>query len=286
MISKFKNLYKRTNLDEKKDFQNRIIKFIGKQHPNLKVEKSDDPLLIVWDENKLGLTNLYNDFLLSSQTNFDFEELAKEHFDKVFSCGELLDEELKPFNEIESSILPQLMPIEFAQQFPAIYFPFGSEVSIGFVVDGEKAYHYLTEDDLKQWNIEPPEIYDTAVRNLAEISDKLKMTYVPPPNGLLVINTMDSFDAVRILVPHIQEFIAEKLGESFYFGIPNRDFLICWSKENDDEFYNKMKNQISADFEEQSYPLSKFIFEMSEDSAIVQKTFEASETKISDFINN
>ena len=73
---------------------------------------------------------------------------------------------------------------------------------------------------------------------------------------------MDGFDAVRIVVSGVRDSIAEHLGSSFYFGVPNRDFLICWSKNGNAEFQDQMRGQISSDFDERPYPLSRKAFQV------------------------
>jgi uncharacterized protein YtpQ (UPF0354 family) len=146
------------------------------------------------------------------------------------------------------------------------------------VVDDEKSYSYATQNDLEKWEIGEEELYQTAINNLTEKSTALEMAIVPGPNGIVVVNTMDGFDAVRILLPHLQEFFAENLGDSFYFGVPNRDFLICWSKQSDEDFQDDIRQQIAADFEERPYPLSRFAFEMDEFRQIKQHFSPVDET--------
>lgn len=270
MISKFKNQFKKHDLDEKQAFQNRVVSFLKKQYPAASFKKSDDSLVIFCNENKLGLTNLYAKFLLTAQTNYELKELATKHFEIVFSADILIESTEKSWTDTKSFILPQLMPIEYTKQFPTISFPLSHEVVIGFVVDDEKAYRYVTKDDLENWKISDLDLRQKAIDNLTDKSFDLEMTFVPPPNGIVVVDTMDSFDAVRILVPHLQEFFAEKLGKPFHFGIPNRDFLICWSKRGDADFQTSIKQQIATDFEERPYPLSKYVYELDEKGEIKQ----------------
>lgn len=162
------------------------------------------------------------------------------------------------------------MPINFISQMPLINFLFGDEVAIGVVIDDEKSYQYVTQENLQNWDILKDELYQAAIENLIDKSFDLEMTFIPPPNGIIVLNTMDSFDAVRILAPQMQDFFVEKLVNTFYFGIPNRDFLICWSKQGDDDFQNSIKKQIAEDFEEQPYPLSKCVFAFDKINGISQ----------------
>jgi uncharacterized protein YtpQ (UPF0354 family) len=248
MISKLTNLYKKNDFEEQKSFQNRVLNLLQKNYPDVKFSKSDDPLIIFYDENKLGLSNLYAQFLLTTQTNYELMELAAEHFEKVFGLKDLIENIEKSWEETRSLILPQLMPVEYSAKYRAIGLPFGGEVNVGFVIDDEKAYRYVTEEDLKNWSVGEAELRTAAIGNLAQKSSNLEMTFIPPPNGMFVINTMDSFDAARILLPSLQAFFGEKLGKPFYFGVPNRDFLICGSHLGVLIFKNFFKKQIADYF--------------------------------------
>lgn len=271
MISKFKNQFKKTDLDEKNAFRQKVLNFLKEEFPAQNFIGDENIEIIKLGEIKLGLTNLRSNFLLTSQSDFELRKLVKEHFislNDVFNSYELEEEPL--WNDVKSKLMPQLMPIEFVSQMPIASFPFGDETAIGIVIDDEASYEYVVLEDLKSWSISKDELYQSAIDNLTEKSYDLEMTFVPPPNGIIVVDTQDGFDAVRILAPQMQEFFMEKLGEFFYFGIPNRDFLICWSKTDDKEFQNSIKKQIAEDFEERPYPLSKNIFEFDKNNGIKQ----------------
>jgi hypothetical protein len=286
MISKLSNLFKKSDLDEKAAFRSRVIGILKEIYPKYDFQPGEDVEIIVFGETKLGLTNLHAKFLLTSQTNFELKELMLEHFSMLEQTLEMVEKlENETWEDVKKLVLPQIMPLEYAQKFSALSFPFGDEVIIGIVVDDEKSYRYATREDAEKWNVPEDEFYQSAIENLKERSSNLEMTFVPPPNGLAVVNTMDSFDAARILLPNLRRFFAENLGSPFYFGVPNRDFLICWSKQGDEDFQNSIRRQIASDFGERPYPLSKFAFEVDETSSIRQLT-ETERGENPDWISN
>ena len=277
MPSKFINKFKKSDLDEKNAFCFKVVKVLKEMFPNHNFACDENSEVIKINESKLGLINLRSKFLLTSQTDFELRKLIKEHFSALFSNLESVEiGEQISWDNAKKLVMPQIMPVEFVSKMPVINFPFGVEAVIGIVIDGEKTYQYVNQKNLGGWDISAEYLLRTAIENLTEKSFDIEMTFVPPPNGIVVINTMDGFDAVRIISPQMQEFFAEKLGESFYFGVPNRDFLICWSKQGDDDFHQTIKRQIADDFEEQPYPLSKYVFEFDKIKGIVQlKDFES-----------
>lgn len=70
---------------------------------------------------------------------------------------------------------------------------------------------------------------------------------------------------LRVLLPELRQFAIEKLGSPFYAAIPNRDFLILWSHDCDEEFFERMQSQVTADFNSRSHPLSCTILPVAED---------------------
>jgi hypothetical protein len=86
------------------------------------------------------------------------------------------------------------------------------------------------------------------------------------------IETKDGFDAARILIPRLREFLAGRLGSPFRFAIPNRDFLICWNAGASSRFAEFTASKVQKDFESQPYPLSPHVFEVTADGTISERT--------------
>lgn len=270
MISRFINKFRKTDGDEQRAFQNRVLNVLREIYPGKPFSLADDPLSLRSEGEVLGLTNLRSHFLLTTQTDADLRTIVADHFGGVWASLGLANREGMAWNEARSMVMPQLMPEEFLTKLDLASFEFGGDVVIGLVIDSEKAYSYVTADDLARWDIDKESVYASALANLDGRSLDLEATVIPGENGLIVVNTLDSFDAARILLPRLQGKFAEILGSPFNFGVPNRDFLICWSRAGDDEFQNSMRTQIAHDCEERPYPLSPFAFEASEDGSIEQ----------------
>ncbi len=269
MTSRFVNLFKRSDLDEQRAFQRRVHGSLSELYPDCIFILTEDPLTLKSDDDTVfGLTNLRSNFLLSTQSNHDLQELIRAQFDPLFTRSEILSDESVPWAEAMQRLMPQLMPSAFLDRMDLVSFPFGDCVVIGFVIDSEEAYSYVREEELVNWGVNANEILSQALTNLNERSHGIEITAFPEDNGMFVINTMDGFDAVRIIDPKLKELIAEHIGSPFYVGIPNRDFLICWSPQGDDDFQNNMRSQVAKDHEGRPYPLSGKIFEVSSDGEI------------------
>ena len=266
MMSRFVGLFKKNDLDKQRAFQKRVKTMLAELYPHREFTLSEDPLTLESNGSVHGLTNLKANFLLSSQTQSDLRELIQGQFDPVFE--EFETDSDRNWNDARRRLMPQLMPASFLDRMALLSLPFGDEVVLGFVIDGDKAYSYVRTEEAERWATDPNELKEIALENLNQRSKGIELTVIDGDNGLFVINTLDGFDAVRILLGEMQELIAEHLGSPFYFGIPNRDFLICWSRNGDAEFQGRMRCQISSDFDERPYPLSRRAFQVTSDGDI------------------
>jgi uncharacterized protein YtpQ (UPF0354 family) len=146
-----------------------------------------------------------------------------------------------------------------------------SDVLIGIVLDSEAGYSYVRAEDAALWGRTAAELFETGIVNLNEASRQLPMAMFPEPNLAIVIETKDGYDAARLLLPGIRKFAAEKLGEPFFAGIPNRDFLIMWSQGAADEFQTFCRQKIAEDFDEQDHPLSPRILVATAEDVTVEE---------------
>jgi hypothetical protein len=269
MSSRFVNLFKKDDLDEQRAFQRRVHGMVSKLYPDRIFSLGDDPLKIESDETVYGLSNLHAKFLLTDQTAATLEMLIREQFDGVFRSMAPAAKDL-PWEEARNYLMPQLMPVDFVQMAPVelVHRPFVDGVLLGLVIDSESSYQYVNAEGRDEWGIEVDEIFKAAFENLHQRSQGIDMMAFPGENGFFIVSTRDGFDAVRLLSPEMRNVVAEHIGSPFFAGVPNRDFLICWSAKGDAEFQGKMRQQISSDFDEQPYPLCRHALDVSSDGEI------------------
>jgi uncharacterized protein YtpQ (UPF0354 family) len=63
--------------------------------------------------------------------------------------------------------------------------------------------------------------------------------------NLILFQTMDGYDASRVLLPNLHEKLREHLGSPFVAAIPNRDILLCF--RNEPETVERLREQIETD---------------------------------------
>ena len=260
--------FNRKQSKDKLNFRNQVYMIVSKLYPKEDFQLPDnDPDVIIAREVQVGLQNLEAKFLKSDQKEPTLEALTKEHFSFVFDS---VEPKILSFEDVLPQLRPQLMPQEYAQRAPIVSIPFGKTLCVGIVVDDEKGYLYLNQEDISQWQKSPEALLDTAIENLDKASSKLVMhTSKNEQAKFISIGAQDGFDAARILSPKLHDFISEQIGSPFHFGVPNRDFLICWSAASE-KFMEFAKTKIRKVFEEQPYPLSPNTFVIDSKGEVIE----------------
>jgi uncharacterized protein YtpQ (UPF0354 family) len=248
-------------------FRDHLLGWLAEWFPGRHFNATASPLTIATADAELGLGNLYADYIRESLTEASLEKHAFEHFTRILAeLDQRSDTKPHPWDEVCGSLRLQLMPAAYRQTVPIVTFPFLSDVNVGIVIDSEVGYAYVRDEDVKAWAQSPLDVYEEALANLEKASSGIAMTFIPPPTALIGIETKDGYDAARILMPAMREFALEKLGEPFFAGIPNRDFLIMWSTKNPADFQGLSRAKIASDFADQSHPLTATILLVSRDS--------------------
>jgi hypothetical protein len=122
-------------------------------------------------------------------------------------------------------------------------------------------------DHLLSWGIEPVELQDAAVRNLAKwAADAPWTNEVSGDRRLISSDTGDGLDAVRILLPDVVAYLAQELGQGgsrVLVGIPERHLLAAASLRPGDDGFAAMFTEFVV---EQSggadEPIDRRVFEI------------------------
>lgn len=159
-------------------------------------------------------------------------------------------------------VLPQFFPAHWLADAPdLVATDFPSCIRIGYVLSDDGAYSYVMRPQLESAGASREELHDAALRNLhAMPMPELKIGKTPGGPELFLGETDDNFTASRILLPAVQRVIEHHLGPEYFAAIPCRDWFICWSRNQVEEW--KLRNAASAKqtFLEDEYNLSPDVF--------------------------
>ena len=98
----------------------------------------------------------------------------------------------------------------------------------------------VSGDHLRTWGIGPAELQDAAMSNLLTWSASAPWTdEISGERRLVSSDTGDGWDAARILLPDVVDYVTRELGPHgrILIGLPERHLLVAGSlRPNDDEF--------------------------------------------------
>ena len=121
-------MFKNTDGDELRAFQNRVLGLLEEFYPERRVSRTDDPHTIIIDGQTYGLSNARSNFLLSPQSVDDFRDLVKGHFESVFAGVKQLDRDDRlPWEAVKTLLMPQLMPVSFVDRMPVVALPLANK---------------------------------------------------------------------------------------------------------------------------------------------------------------
>jgi hypothetical protein len=231
-----------------------------------------DPSSIFVDGFRLGLDNLRRQYEQSDRSDKTLKQLVTNHMTLFTAEAGSTLRFPSSFDKARDRLLPQIMPAAIAADTNQIRFPFAGGLLTGIVADQDRAYMYLTRDTLDRWGTPKEDIYRIAIENLEARTKGLKLQqFKRGDTSFIAIGAGDGYDAARIMLPGLKKLLGEKLGFPFNFGVPNRDFLICWSASADEGSRQFVKGKLKEDFQHQPYPISLSVFQVAADGTITEQ---------------
>jgi hypothetical protein len=254
------------------EFRERVLQILREKFPDEEFVTGILPQVIRWKDVEFGLRNLHADLERTGASDELLRETIITHFGRVISMSEFSTNMLpKSWEAAKSRVRLQLMPSDFCRDGFSVTYPFLDSVLISVVIDSENGYAYVRQEDLQNWQISLFDLYEVARENLKAASQGIEISVIEGPPGLIALQTQDGYDAARILLPELRKFASEQLGSPFYAAVPNRDFLIMWPSETNEEFHESMRSQVTSDFTSRSHPLTRTILLVSEDSIDISR---------------
>jgi uncharacterized protein YtpQ (UPF0354 family) len=128
--------------------------------------------------------------------------------------------------------------------------PLVAGLLVAYAIDNDRTIAYIPKQRFESWNMTIEALHETAIENLVNRSEAISAHAAADENGnvnLILFQTMDGYDASRILLPTLHDRLKEHLGSPFVAGIPNRDILLCF--RDDEETVGRLRDQIAKDYQ-------------------------------------
>jgi uncharacterized protein YtpQ (UPF0354 family) len=128
---------------------------------------------------------------------------------------------------------------------------------VGYAIDSDRTIAYILESHFRNWQISRDDLHEAAIDNLVKRSESMSAHAAQDDDGkinLILFQTMDGYDASRLLLPTLHERLREHLGSPFAAAVPNRDILLCF--RNDAETVERLGDQIAQDYRQMPHQVT------------------------------
>lgn len=247
-------------LPARDEFSRRAIEIIRARFPLAKVGRAEETFSLRINGRVASLEHLYRTVQLAPDD--------MQHHIERWAVEILRDDEGAPdrqgdFDDVRDKVLPLVISDQTASEKgrQIIVNPLIEGLSVTYVMDGDRTIAYLPPEILKEWEIEIDQLHEVALENLITKSQAIPAHAAQDDEGqvtLVLFQTLDGYDAARILLPSLHSRLVNMLGSPFAVAVPNRDILLCFRQ--DEETIERIRQQVADDYRTMPHALSDKLF--------------------------
>ncbi|HEX8323767.1 MAG TPA: DUF1444 family protein [Tepidisphaeraceae bacterium] len=244
----------------REQFAQRVIGIVRQRFPLVRIARADQPFSIRLNGRTASLENLYRLSVLSpDEVRHHVERWAVE----LLRDSEGTPDRFASLDEVRDKLMPMLVSSELDELKASkiVTQPVVEGLAVTYVLDGDRTIAYVPTSALERWGITVDELHDLALGNLIRQSQQIQAHAAQDENGdvnLILFQTMDGYDATRLLLPSLHDKLREHLGSPFAAAIPNRDILLCFRNEADN--VQRIGNQVAEDYRSRPYQVTEGLF--------------------------
>jgi uncharacterized protein YtpQ (UPF0354 family) len=244
----------------REQFLEQVLELIRQRFPLVKVARSEQSFSLKLNGHSASLENLYRVVTLKpEESRRQIERWVVE----LLRAAEGAPGEKGGFEDLKERLLPVLLA-EAPQDIDSagiVSQPLIDGLRVAYVLDHDRTISYLPRSLFDQWEIPVDQLHDTAIANLVARSEAINAHAAQDNDGgvyLILFQTMDGYDASRLLLPTLHERLRSYLGSPFVAAVPNRDILICF--RNETEVVEKLTQKIGQDYRSMPHEVTDKLF--------------------------
>jgi hypothetical protein len=230
----------------REQFVQHVLETVASKFPLVKMARADEPFSMLVNGHVASLENVYRIAVLRP-------EEMRRHIERwvveLLRAAEGAPDRDGSFEELKDRILPMILADRCDPDDRAIMTqPLIEGLCVGYAIDSDRTIAYIPQAQFEAWEIGTEELHEAALENLVKRSESMSAHAAQDEAGnvnLILFQTMDGYDASRVLLPTLHDRLREHLGSPFAAGIPNRDILLCF--RNDEETVARVREQIASD---------------------------------------
>jgi uncharacterized protein YtpQ (UPF0354 family) len=144
-------------------------------------------------------------------------------------------------------------------------------LAVAYGIDNDRTISHVTQKRQEKWKVSIDDLHEAALENLTSRSRSIEGHAAQDEQGrleLILFQTMDGYDASRVLLRDLHDKLREHLGSPFAAGIPNRDILLCF--RNEEATVSRLRPQIASDFHQMPHQITEKVLLVTADGIAVR----------------
>ncbi len=192
-----------------------------------------------------------------------------EHFLEHFLEGEAASNMPLPFEMAQQRLMPRIQPSSIFDHLDnelVVHQPFVNDTVLLYVIDMPFVTVSITVEQMMRWGIDIDAIDRIARRNLKQVTPRLSVRFVQSEAGgkAAIFLEHDGYDASRLLLDNLYNFLAPEMGGNFYVATPARDTFVAVTPDPE-PFADEMHHRVERDFQRLPYPITDKYFLVTQD---------------------
>ncbi|HEX8340892.1 MAG TPA: DUF1444 family protein [Tepidisphaeraceae bacterium] len=241
-------------------FAQQVIDIVRSRFPLVKLARAEKSFSLRLNGRTASLENLFRLYKLAPD---EFRRQVERWAVELLRDSEGTPDRFADFETVQERLLPMLVSAELAELRSAdiVTQPIVEGLAVTYVLDGDRTIAYLPHEVLKRWKKTPEDLHEIALANLVARSQSIQAHAAQDDDGsvsLVVFQTLDGFDATRLLLPTLHSRLREVLGSPFAAAIPNRDILLCFRSGKDT--VAQLTRQVAQDFRTMPHQVTDKLF--------------------------
>jgi hypothetical protein len=252
----------------REQFVNEILKVVGDKFPLVKISRAEEAFAMRVNGHVASLEHLYRMSMLHPES---MRRQVERWMVELLRASEGTPDLDGTFEELRSRIMPMILSDRSDPHGLSLKQPLVPGLAVGYGIDNDRTISHVTRKRMEKWKIELDDLHEAAIANLTAKSQSIAAHAAQDDNGkmeLILFQTMDGYDASRLLLPDLNEKLREHLGSPFAAAVPNRDILLCF-RDNETTVAN-LRPQIERDFNQMPHQITDEILLVTPDGIAVR----------------
>ena len=235
------------SLLSREQFLQRVTSIVRERFPLVRIDAGDGSFSLSVNGAVAPLENLYRAAELHPD---DLKHHVERWAVELLRAAEGTPDQSAGFEEVKERILPMIVGRGADALAGIVSQPLVNGLFVAYAIDNDRTITYIPKQRFESWGISIETLHTTAIDNLTARSESLAVHAAQDDDGqvnLILFQTMDGYDASRILLPSLHDRLKQHLGSPFVAGVPNRDILLCF--RDDEPTVKRLAKQIAEDYQ-------------------------------------